>query len=356
MDEPHHDYLYEHEYKQPLPPHAQQQQQGRISPEQLEELIRRGLRPDLALLPYQMPRLDHNGIPPPPPVDTGLDTRWIKSHGNLVRGSLRHILSNNRNQSTLIKIAMMIDASAPCVMVLTINGDDRRGAEVNEDCKKDHLVQKVVQVHPGIGQELEVELDLELKELESMSAALALKHSKFGVPLVIRLEKKRDLSPSKRGSLLGKKNVDDASIKTEVDAQITYAVFLPQPVASSPVSQQSPSPSSVGLVLKVMRQVVQVGNRFYTMKEIYGSKRGRSNSSTAMNSDCVICMCNYANTAVLPCRHMCLCQDCATLLRSQSNKCPICRSHVLKLLKIERRQSFRQSMDIINDIEINVSH
>jgi hypothetical protein len=261
--------------------HNNDNNESRISPEQLEELIRRGLRPDLALLPYQMPRLDHNGIPPPPPVDTGLDTRWIKSYGNIVRSSIRRLHVEN---GSLVKIGVTVDASMPMVMIVTVNGKDRRGTVVFDEAKHSAgpMVQKVVQIQAGIGQDIEFELDLESKELESMYTAT---QAKFGVPVVFRLEKKRGNSPlvEPKKSKSSRRNSDD-SIKTEVDAQITYAAFTS--TVSSPKNQSS-------LSLKLLRQVVQIGNRFYTMKEIYGSKRGRSNSTNAMNSDCVICMCNY---------------------------------------------------------------
>ena len=42
--------------------------------------------------------------------------------------------------------------------------------------------------------------------------------------------------------------------------------------------------------------------------------------------------------SVLPCRHMCLCTDCADVIRHQSNKCPICRQPVQSLLQITKKQ------------------
>ncbi len=42
--------------------------------------------------------------------------------------------------------------------------------------------------------------------------------------------------------------------------------------------------------------------------------------------ECVVCMTNKRTTAVLPCRHMCLCDLCVEDFRKQTNKCPICRS------------------------------
>ena len=41
------------------------------------------------------------------------------------------------------------------------------------------------------------------------------------------------------------------------------------------------------------------------------------------------------DTTVLPCRHMCMCSECAKVLRLQSNKCPICRTSIESLLQIK---------------------
>jgi Zinc finger, C3HC4 type (RING finger) len=48
----------------------------------------------------------------------------------------------------------------------------------------------------------------------------------------------------------------------------------------------------------------------------------------------VICLVNDRDTTVLPCRHMCMCHECAQELRKQTSKCPICRNHVESLLHI----------------------
>ena len=45
--------------------------------------------------------------------------------------------------------------------------------------------------------------------------------------------------------------------------------------------------------------------------------------------ECVVCLSDLKDTAVLPCRHMCLCSQCAEQLRHQSNRCPICRQRTL---------------------------
>lgn len=44
---------------------------------------------------------------------------------------------------------------------------------------------------------------------------------------------------------------------------------------------------------------------------------------------------NERDTTVLPCRHMCVCSECAQQLRFQTNKCPICRTNIESLLQIK---------------------
>lgn len=51
-------------------------------------------------------------------------------------------------------------------------------------------------------------------------------------------------------------------------------------------------------------------------------------------AECIICLCEPRNTTILPCRHMCLCSECAEALRKSSSTCPICRTRVEALLQI----------------------
>mmetsp|Transcript_46972 Transcript_46972/g.87562 ORF Transcript_46972/g.87562 Transcript_46972/m.87562 type:complete len:175 (-) Transcript_46972:440-964(-) len=51
--------------------------------------------------------------------------------------------------------------------------------------------------------------------------------------------------------------------------------------------------------------------------------------------ECVICLSEPRDTAVLPCRHMCMCSACAHMLRHQTNRCPICRTIATDYLNIK---------------------
>ncbi|KAG6976615.1 hypothetical protein JG688_00001195 [Phytophthora aleatoria] len=107
--------------------------------------------------------------------------------------------------------------------------------------------------------------------------------------------------------------------------------------------------------IKMLKQKILVDGLTYELQEIYGidgsvaaaPKTGRNGdgqtdtTQTAQDeieipegAECIICLCEPRNTTILPCRHMCLCTECAEALRKSSSTCPICRTHVEALLQI----------------------
>ncbi|CAL5393024.1 unnamed protein product [Camellia sinensis] len=91
------------------------------------------------------------------------------------------------------------------------------------------------------------------------------------------------------------------------------------------------------LHVRVIRQILWIDGVRYELREIYGI--GNSAAESFKDDDpgkaCVICMTEPKDTAVLPCRHMCMCSECAQELRLQSNKCPICRQPIEELIEIK---------------------
>ncbi|KAK6117262.1 hypothetical protein DH2020_048996 [Rehmannia glutinosa] len=87
---------------------------------------------------------------------------------------------------------------------------------------------------------------------------------------------------------------------------------------------------------KAIRQLLWTDDICYELREIYGlGKSGPGFSDSGSGKDCVICMTEPKDIALLPCRHMCMCSNCAKALRLQSNKCPICREIIEALLEIK---------------------
>ena len=48
---------------------------------------------------------------------------------------------------------------------------------------------------------------------------------------------------------------------------------------------------------------------------------------------CYICMVNEKCIMMLPCRHLCICEQCQPLLRNHGNTCPMCRKKVKQMIK-----------------------
>ncbi|KAL9390440.1 hypothetical protein Peur_019045 [Populus x canadensis] len=89
--------------------------------------------------------------------------------------------------------------------------------------------------------------------------------------------------------------------------------------------------------VRVIRQILWVAGVRYELREIYGigSSAAEGFDDSDPGKECVICMTEPKDTAVLPCRHMCMCSECAKELRLQSNKCPICRQPIEQLIGIK---------------------
>lgn len=50
--------------------------------------------------------------------------------------------------------------------------------------------------------------------------------------------------------------------------------------------------------------------------------------------NCVICQERVKNMLLLPCKHVCLCTHCEVRLKNYGYKCPVCRTHVHRTMKV----------------------
>eukprot|EP00658_Telonema_sp_P-2_P060903 TRINITY_DN49687_c0_g1_i7.p4 TRINITY_DN49687_c0_g1~~TRINITY_DN49687_c0_g1_i7.p4 ORF type:complete len:117 (+),score=20.00 TRINITY_DN49687_c0_g1_i7:106-456(+) len=88
---------------------------------------------------------------------------------------------------------------------------------------------------------------------------------------------------------------------------------------------------------QVIKQHVLVGGTEYELQELYGAQPDHTwdSGTDSGSADCVICMESCASTAVLPCRHLCLCSTCSATFRLRNVQCPVCRQKVAALLQID---------------------
>ncbi|KAA8545085.1 hypothetical protein F0562_019869 [Nyssa sinensis] len=146
-------------------------------------------------------------------------------------------------------------------------------------------------------------------------------------PLIISAE---SCSPS----LAMNEQPNEPPVATSLHAQITQAVLEKK--------------NEGHFQARVIKQILWVDGVRYELREIYGISN--SDESTINDNDsgkeCVICMTEPKETAVLPCRHMCMCSECAKALRLQSNKCPICRQPIQEIIEIKVNEAQSQAGDL----------
>ncbi|XP_078446591.1 RING/U-box superfamily protein [Wolffia australiana] len=89
--------------------------------------------------------------------------------------------------------------------------------------------------------------------------------------------------------------------------------------------------------VKVIKQILWVDGERYELREIFGlaSSANEEVDGDDLGKECVICMSEPRDTAVMPCRHMCMCSECAKTFRLHSSNCPICRQPVEELMEIK---------------------
>lgn len=175
---------------------------------------------------------------------------------------------------------------------------------------------------------------------EETSHPLELFSKGLGQTFRTRPEHPLDLSIFEEGMLMHNASHDRYAI-------VICLEVAPGATANSKVSSQTTfvdiiSRPGMAPSLRLLKQKIQVGGHSYELQEIYGLDRSKSSNAAGAPADsstdgpeCVICMTETRDTTVLPCRHMCMCSDCAKYLRLQSNKCPICRTNIQSLLQIK---------------------
>ncbi|KAJ9452762.1 putative E3 ubiquitin-protein ligase LUL2 [Diplonema papillatum] len=97
--------------------------------------------------------------------------------------------------------------------------------------------------------------------------------------------------------------------------------------------------------LTPVRQTFWTGSELFLLEDIYGlGSEEPSLAAIDVSGDddgeghtCVICISEPRDTTIMPCRHMCLCAECADSLRKTSNKCPLCRTTISSLLHLKHQ-------------------
>lgn len=248
-------------------------------------------------------------MPPPAPYVEHQKAVTIRNDVNIKKESLR--VEPDPDNPGKFLVSFTFDATvAGSVTVIFF-------AREGEDCSltpmKENLLQPVtVHFQQGLGQKFRqpsgTGIDFSLFE----ESELTKEHDMQVFPLAVRAEASQ-IIPSE---------MDGNPVPGPMNSQITQAVFEKEKGEYQ---------------VRVVKQILWVNGMRYELQEIYGIGNSVDDDFDGNDpgKECVICLSEPRDTTVLPCRHMCMCSGCAKVLRYQTNRCPICRQPVERLLEIK---------------------
>ena len=88
--------------------------------------------------------------------------------------------------------------------------------------------------------------------------------------------------------------------------------------------------------IKVLGQKLTHKGGVYATRQIYGRDDGGGEDEGA---ECIICMTDPREYAVLPCGHFCLCASCQASMLRPNSTCPLCRNPVAAYLRLGPRKA-----------------
>eukprot|EP00826_Nyctotherus_ovalis_P060055 TRINITY_DN8401_c0_g1_i26.p1 TRINITY_DN8401_c0_g1~~TRINITY_DN8401_c0_g1_i26.p1 ORF type:complete len:221 (+),score=43.35 TRINITY_DN8401_c0_g1_i26:417-1079(+) len=84
--------------------------------------------------------------------------------------------------------------------------------------------------------------------------------------------------------------------------------------------------------IRTIKEKVIIGNNVFETKAVFGMEKLDS------NEDCLICMSNPKTTIIKPCNHVCVCDECASVLLRNQSACPICRTTMTEYSIIKAKE------------------
>ncbi|XP_071701519.1 probable E3 ubiquitin-protein ligase LUL2 [Rutidosis leptorrhynchoides] len=233
----------------------------------------------------------------------------IRNDVNLKKETLK-IEADDENPGKFL-VSFTFDATVACSITLYFFAKEGEDCNLTTD-KTNSIPPITVSFQEGLGQKFKQKLGTGIDLSTYDESQLTIGNETSVYPLSVKAEATPSLSED------GNK---DPGV---TNSQITNAVF--EKVKGE-------------YKVRVVKQILWVNGTRYELQEIYGIGNSVDGGGDFDGNDpckeCVICLSEPRDTTVLPCRHMCMCSGCAKVLRFQTNRCPICRQPVERLLEIK---------------------
>ncbi|KAK0584463.1 hypothetical protein LWI29_013651 [Acer saccharum] len=247
-------------------------------------------------------------VSPPTPYVEHQKAVTIRNDVNLKKESLR-LEADEENPGSLL-VSFTFDATVSGS--ITVIFFAKEGEDCNLTPTKENFAPVTVHFQQGLGQKFRQPSGTGIN-FSMFEETELLKQGNMDVyPLAVKAE----------ATPVNQNGSDGNPIPGPTNSQITQAVFEKEKGEYQ---------------VRVVKQILWVNGMRYELQEIYGIGNSADGDVDANDpgKECVICLSEPRDTTVLPCRHMCMCSGCAKVLRFQTNRCPICRQPVERLLEIK---------------------
>eukprot|EP01017_Pseudomicrothorax_dubius_P021170 TRINITY_DN22874_c0_g1_i2.p1 TRINITY_DN22874_c0_g1~~TRINITY_DN22874_c0_g1_i2.p1 ORF type:complete len:312 (+),score=71.23 TRINITY_DN22874_c0_g1_i2:59-937(+) len=97
--------------------------------------------------------------------------------------------------------------------------------------------------------------------------------------------------------------------------------------------------------VEIVRQKIDLDKSSFQVEEIFGinnavlNKHAPEEAKNEIEKECVVCYSEKIDSVIMPCRHFVLCSTCATNVKENSRKCPLCRKEVKGMVKIKLKDT-----------------
>ncbi|KAG7396486.1 hypothetical protein PHYBOEH_002193 [Phytophthora boehmeriae] len=322
---------------------------GSYTPAQLQALYLSRGRPDMAFMSTQ------NQVPIDVPEMQ--QTCTVKNHVNLKKASLK--LQQSASHAEQYALSFQFDATKACRIKIFLVANETIDADTGSSsftlAHQDKTPVLLQEFTAGLGQNFTLTDDEAPKEEEGQQ------NLQRPLPLL-------DLSAYRDDELIYRPGamqlplivvLEVASERKHPQSQSTFCTFVKKGESWD---------------VKMLKQKILVDGMTYELQEIYGidgsvaaapkggdrtSEAGDGQTDTTKTAkdeidipegaECIICLSEPRNTTILPCRHMCLCSECAEALRKSSSTCPICRTRVEALLQIRVEAKETETTEVEDD-------
>ncbi|KAI4349158.1 hypothetical protein L6164_009790 [Bauhinia variegata] len=247
-------------------------------------------------------------MPSPAPYVEHQKAVTIRNDVNIKKETL-NIESDEENPGQFL-VTFTFDATVPCSITVFFFAKEDEGCNLTPT--KENCAPVTLHFEQGLGQKFRQPVGTGI-DFSIFEESELLKAGNLDVyPLAVKAD----------ASLVSNHESNETPTSGATNSQITQAVFEKE---------------RGEFRVKVVKQILWVNGKRYELQEIYGIGNSVENDVDGNDpgKECVICLSEPRDTTVLPCRHMCMCSGCAKVLRFQTNRCPICRQPVERLLEIK---------------------